>query len=129
MLAHCGQEYHLSKKGDVFGNVVAGLRTQFSFDFDLETDTISFSDWKHFEHFTRHYELFSSDELRPMRSSAVKSITLEHIEIQELDIKDITYYAEHLWIDVGIQRSGRSWTGAGALISLLSSTSSRISKN
>jgi len=93
MLAHCGQEYHLIKKGDVFGNVVAGLRTQFSFDFDLETDTISFSDWKHFEHFTRHYELFSSDELRPMRSSAVKSITLEHIEIRELDIKDITYYA------------------------------------
>jgi hypothetical protein len=93
MLAHCGQEYHLSKEGDVFGNVVSGLRTQISFDFDFETDTISFTDWKHFEHFTRHYELFSSDELRPMRSSVAKSITLEHIEIQELDIKDITYYA------------------------------------
>jgi hypothetical protein len=93
MLAHRGQEYHLSKEGDVFGNVISGLRTQFSFDFDFETDTISFTDWKHFEHFTRHYELFSSGKLRPTRSSAVKSITLEHIEIQELDIKDITYYA------------------------------------
>jgi hypothetical protein len=92
-LAHRGQEYHLSKEADLSDNAVSNLAMQYSFHFDLERDTLLFPDWKHFEHFTKFYELFNGDELRPSRKSAVKSITIQHVEIQELDIKDVTYYS------------------------------------